>query len=199
VNPDRLLECFRQFGVRYKEHPGWRSRNHGSLDAHVIMVHDSVTGGMSDERAASFCRQGRSDLAGPLYECLVGKDGIAHLVANGMAWHAGTGNADRLTQARRGQMPLDRELGRPAAGKAGGNKMCHSVSMITYGAGPYTNEQVEATARVIAAYGRAEGWSARFVAGSTIGHGEFSSRKIDPNYDMGRLRSRVHALSTGAG
>jgi N-acetylmuramoyl-L-alanine amidase len=199
MNADRLLECLRHYGVRYREHPGWRTRRHGTLDAHTIMVHDSVTGSMSDERAATFCLNGRSDLKGPLYECLVGKDGTAHLIANGLAWHAGTGNSARMGQARSGKMPLGAELGRPAAGTYSGNKVSHSVAMITSGAGPYTDAQTEATARVIAAYGRAEGWTAKYIGPSVIGHGEFSHRKIDPCYDMGRLRARVHALATGRG
>jgi hypothetical protein len=197
ASADALLDAMRHHGVRTKEYSGWRTRRHGSLDPHVIIVHDSVTGSMSDERAANFCLAGRSDLAGPLYSCLIGKDGTAHLIAHGLTWNAGSGNGDRLAAARRGTMPLDRELGRPAAGTANGNSSGHGIAFTTYGAGPYTAEQIEAGARVIAAYGRAEGWG-NYTAGSVIGHGEFSSRKIDPALDMGQLRTRVHALSTGS-
>ena len=42
------------------------------------------------------------------------------------------------------------------------------------------------------------GWG-EFGATSMIGHGEFSSRKIDPALDMGHLRTRVHALMMGTG
>lgn len=199
MTPDALLDSLRHFGVRVREHAGWRTRRHGTLDARVIMVHDSVTGSMSDQRAATFCAAGRVALQGPLYECLVGRDGTAHLIAHGVTYNAGKGHPDRLTQARRALMPLDRELGRPAAGSTDGNPTSHGVALVTYGAGPYTAEQVEACARVCAAYGRAEGWEGRYVAGSTIGHGEFSSRKIDPQLDMGQLRTRIHALATGSG
>jgi hypothetical protein len=171
ASADALLDAMRHHGVRTKEYSGWRTRRHGSLDPHVIIVHDSVTGSMSD--------------------------GTAHLIAHGLTWNAGSGNGDRLAAARRGTMPLDRELGRPAAGTANGNSSGHGIAFTTYGAGPYTAEQIEAGARVIAAYGRAEGWG-NYTAGSVIGHGEFSSRKIDPALDMGQLRTRVHALSTGS-
>lgn len=199
MTPDQLLSALAALDVRVHEHDGWRARRHGALSAHVVMVHDSVTGSMSDERAAAFCAAGRRDLAGPLYECLVGRDGVAHLVAHGVTWHAGRGNAARLAQARRGQMPLDRELGRPGPDDtSGGNQISHGVALVTYGAGPYSPEQVEAGHRVVAAYCKAEGWRAADGAGSVIGHGEYSARKIDPELNMGVLRARVHALMVGS-
>lgn len=200
MNPDQLLSALRKFTVRVHEHDGWRSRSHGALSAHVIVVHDSVTGSMSDERAANFCATGRSDLAGPLYECLIGKDGTAHLIANGVTWNAGRGNAARLALARRGQMPLGTELARPGPDDTGAaNGMSHGLALVTYGAGPYTSEQVDAGYRVVAAYCQAEGWGPADGAGSVIGHGEYSARKVDPELNMGTLRTRVHALLSGGG
>lgn len=197
MSADQIRRELAAFGVALCEHPGWATRNHGSVNSHVIMVHDSVTGSMTDERAANFCIDGRSDLAGPLYECLVGHDGTAHLIAYGKTWNAGRGNAARLAQARAGRMPLDRELGRPGPDDTGtGNDITRAVAMITYGDGPYTPEQVEATARVIAGYCRALGW-AQDGPPSVLGHSEYTSRKIDPQYDMGVLRSRVAALLVG--
>jgi hypothetical protein len=51
MTPDDLLAAMRHFGVNVREYDGWRTRNHGALSANVIVVHDSVTGSMSDERA----------------------------------------------------------------------------------------------------------------------------------------------------
>lgn len=199
MTPDGLLSALRHFDVQVHEHAGWRTRNHGNLSANVIMVHDSVTGGMTDEKAANFCATGRSDLAGPLYEALVGKDGSVHLIAFGVTWNAGRGNRARFEQAAAGKMPLNAELGRPASDDyPGANQRCHAVAFITYGAGPYSREQTEAGARVCAAYCEAEGWG-QYGASSTIGHGEFSTRKIDPALDMGQLRTRTHALVTDTG
>jgi hypothetical protein len=197
MTPDDLLAAMRHFGVNVREYDGWRTRNHGALSANVIVVHDSVTGSMSDERAANFCLSGRSDLAGPLYECLVGHDGTAHLIAFGVTWNAGMGNGDRFTQAARGLMPLNFEIGRPGPDDfSSTNQHAHAVAFITYGAGPYTGEQTEAGARVCAAYCRAEGWG-QYGASSMIGHGELSSRKIDPQLDMGQLRTHTHSLVMG--
>jgi len=194
------LNALRQFDVRVHEHSGWRTRRHGALDAKVIVVHDSVTGSMSDERAADFCAQGRSDLKGPLYECLIGQDGQAHLIAHGVTWNAGRGNAARLTMARQGKMPTDRELGRPSSDDTGAaNSIAHGIAYTTAGAGPYSGAQAAAGQRVIAAYCRAEGWSPRGGAGSVIGHGEYSSRKVDPKLDMGTLRTQVERLLAGGG
>jgi hypothetical protein len=200
MTPDGLLDALRHFQVPIHEHAGWRTRNHGALTpANVIVVHDTVTGTMSDERAADFCAAGRSDLQGPLYECLVGHDGTAHLIAYGVSWNAGTGNRARFELAAAGKMPLNVELGRPGADDyKGANQRAHAVACITYGAGPYSPEQFEASARVCAAYVTAEGWG-QYGATSTIGHGEFSSRKIDPAFDMGQLRTRAQALVLGTG
>jgi hypothetical protein len=197
MSPDDLLAALRHFNVRVIEYTGWRTRNHGALRANVVAVHDSVTGSMTDTRAAQFCRDGRTGLAGPLYECLIGRDGAAHLIAFGVTYNAGRGHRARFEQAAQGRMPLDRELGRPGTDDyAAANSRCHGVAFTTYGAGPYTVDQVEAGARVCAAYCRAEGWK-EYGAASMLGHGEFSSRKVDPQLDMGQLRTRTHALVMG--
>ena len=107
MTPDALLDALRHFDVTVHEHAGWRTRSHGALKANTIVVHDSVTGSMTDEKAAEFCAAGRKDLAGPLYECLVGHDGTAHLIAYGVTWNAGMGNKARFEQAAAGKMPLD--------------------------------------------------------------------------------------------
>jgi hypothetical protein len=199
MTPDGLLSALRHFDVTVHEHAGWRTRSHGALTANVILVHDSVTGSMSDERAAEFCAAGRSDLAGPLYECLVGKDGVAHLIAYGQTYNAGKGNGARFAQAAAGKMPLDRELGKPGTDDyLAANQRAHAVALITYGAGPYSPAQTDAAARVCAAYCRAEGWG-EYGATSMIGHGEFSSRKIDPQFDMGQLRTHAHNLVMDTG
>jgi len=199
MTPDGLLDALRHFNVTVHEHAGWRTRSHGTLRANTIVVHDSVTGSMTDEKAAEFCAVGRSDLKGPLYECLVGHDGVAHLIAFGVTWNAGGGNRARFEQAAAGKMPLNARLGRPGADDyTGANQRSHAVALVTYGHGPYSPGQDDGAARVCAAYAQAEGWD-QYGATSMIGHGEFSSRKIDPQYDMGQLRTRVHALMMGTG
>jgi len=200
ATPDQLLDALRHFGVKVHEHSGWRTRNHGRLDPKAVMVHDSVTGSMSDERAAQFCADGRSDLKGPLYVCMIGQDGQAHLIAHGVSWNAGKGNLSRLNQARSGTMPLAQELGRPSTDNTStANSIVHGVAYTTAGAGPYSAVQRAAGPRVVAAYCRAEGWSANGGAGSVIGHGEYSTRKVDPQLDMGELRRQVRELLAGGG
>lgn len=192
----KLMAAFHKFNVEVIEYAGWSRRSHGVLDGRVTMVHDSVTGHMSANRAANFCITGHPTLKGPLYECLIDMDGKAHLIANGITWNAGKGDDDRLQQALRALMPLDRELGLPDENNVNGNSISHGVAMVTYGAGPYTANQIEVCARVCAAYGFAEGWG-KFTAGSTIGHGEFSRRKIDPFANMGQIRTRINSLILG--
>lgn len=199
MTPDGLLSALRHFDVQVHEHAGWRTRNHGPLSpARILAVHDSVTGHMTDDQAAEFCAAGRSDLAGPLYEVMVGQDGAAHLIANGVSWNAGKTNQSRFEQAAAGLMPLGAELGRPAADDyLSANQHAHAVAFTTYGSGPYSGAQMETGARICAAYIRAESWEP-FGATSMIGHGELSSRKIDPQLSMGALRTRVHQLEMGS-
>jgi LysM domain/N-acetylmuramoyl-L-alanine amidase len=200
ATPDQLLNALRAFGVQVHEHSGWRTRRHGAIDAKALMIHDSVTGSMSDERAAQFCQDGRSDLKGPLYSCMIGQDGQAHLIAHGMTWNAGKGNLSRLNQARSGTMPLGHELGRPSTDNTStANSIVHGIAYTTAGAGPYSSKQLLAGHRVVAAYCRAEGWSPNGGAGSVIGHGEYSTRKVDPALDMGDLRRQVQKLLAGGG
>jgi hypothetical protein len=198
MNPNQLVDALRHFGVRIKEYPGWRSLDRpGTFDPHVLLIHDTVTGSMSDQRAAEFCQEGRSSLAGPLYSTLIGRDGTVHLIGFGKSNNAGRGNEERFRLAWQGRMPLDRELGRPDPDDySDANAYCHGIAFTTYGAGPYTPEQIETGGRVCAAYYKAEGWG-KWGAGSTLGHGEFSSRKIDPFLDMGILRSRANAIVLG--
>ncbi len=68
--------------------PGWRARGHGDFkDIRGVMVHHT---GSDTADAASIAR-GRPDLAGPLSQLHIARDGTVTVVAAGVAWHAGTG------------------------------------------------------------------------------------------------------------
>jgi N-acetyl-anhydromuramyl-L-alanine amidase AmpD len=87
-NPVWLAEVLRAEGLDTKEFPGWRDRGHGTFkDIRGVMVHH--TG--SDRATAASIATGRPDLAGPLSQLHIARDGTVTVVAAGVAWHAGVG------------------------------------------------------------------------------------------------------------
>lgn len=191
-----FLAQLQKYGIPYHEMPNWTTRNHGPLNLHAFTIHDSVTGSMTDDRAAQFCYDGRSDLAGPLYNILIGRNGTAYLLSSGKTWNIGATYRQRVDLAISAQMPYERELGAPPPDDwDGGNDVCAGISLVTPGAGPYTSMQFSATAKVCAALAHALGtqWASNAdqAARSCIGHSEATSRKVDPYFDMGAFRREV--------
>lgn len=87
-DPVWLAEVLRAEGLDVVEYPGWRSRGHGDFkDIRGVMVHH--TG--SDRASAASIADGRPDLAGPLSQLHIARDGTVTVVAVGVAWHAGVG------------------------------------------------------------------------------------------------------------
>ena len=87
-DPVWLADVLRAEGVRLVEFPGWRDRGHGDFkDIRGVMVHH--TG--SDTASAASIAEGRPDLAGPLSQLHIKRDGTVTVVALGVAWHAGAG------------------------------------------------------------------------------------------------------------
>jgi N-acetyl-anhydromuramyl-L-alanine amidase AmpD len=87
-DPVWLADVVRAEGVDLVEYPGWRSRGHGDFkDIRGVMVHH--TG--SDTASAASIANGRPDLAGPLSQLHIARDGTVTVVAMGVAWHAGVG------------------------------------------------------------------------------------------------------------
>ncbi|KRD19513.1 N-acetylmuramoyl-L-alanine amidase [Mycobacterium sp. Root265] len=87
-NPVWLPAVLRGEGLEPVEFPGWRDRGHGTFkDIRGVMVHH--TG--SDRATAASIATGRTDLAGPLSQLHIARDGAVTVVAAGVAWHAGVG------------------------------------------------------------------------------------------------------------
>ena len=87
-NPTWLAEALRAEGLDPVEFTGWRHRGHGTFkDIRGVMVHH--TG--SDRASAASIAEGRPDLAGPLSQVHIARDGTVTVVAAGVAWHAGVG------------------------------------------------------------------------------------------------------------
>jgi N-acetyl-anhydromuramyl-L-alanine amidase AmpD len=87
-DPVWLADVLRAEGVDVVEYHGWRNRGHGDFkDIRGVMVHH--TG--ADNASAASIAQGRPDLAGPLSQLHIARDGTVTVVAVGVAWHAGAG------------------------------------------------------------------------------------------------------------
>ena len=87
-DPVWIADVLRAEGVTLVEYPGWQNRGHGDFkDIRGVMVHH--TG--SDDATAASIANGRPDLAGPLSQLHIARDGTVTVVAVGVAWHAGVG------------------------------------------------------------------------------------------------------------
>ncbi|WNG91904.1 peptidoglycan-binding domain-containing protein [Mycobacterium sp. ITM-2016-00318] len=87
-DPVWIADVLRAGGVKLVEFPGWQNRGHGNFkDIRGVMVHH--TG--SDNATAASIANGRRDLAGPLSQLHIARDGTVTVVAVGVAWHAGVG------------------------------------------------------------------------------------------------------------
>jgi hypothetical protein len=87
-----LADAARSTGYRVVEVGGWRTRGHGAMRlvegvvGHHTATSDSAPG---DYPSLNIVTNGRSDLAGPLCNLGLGRDGTIYVVAAGCAWHAG--------------------------------------------------------------------------------------------------------------
>jgi hypothetical protein len=195
----RFLSALRGADVDVVEVGSWRTHNragHGAWGPmHGIMIHHTVTSGVAS--SVAICRDGHSDLPGPLCHGVIDKAGTVHLVGYGRANHAGLGDDDVLAAviAERA-LPADNEA------NTDGNARFYGFECINLGDNkdPWPEAQVEAIARTAAAICRAHGWGAE----SVIGHSEWQPGKIDPRgpigktggpaLTMGKIRARVAEL-----
>ncbi|MBT2409564.1 N-acetylmuramoyl-L-alanine amidase [Streptomyces sp. ISL-12] len=186
-----LVAALKAEGVSVVEHAGWRTHNRNSKGAwgpvNGVMIHHTVTSGTT--ATVNLCYNGRSDLPGPLCHGVIAKDGTVHLVGNGRANHAGSGDADVLAAvvAERATLPA------PNQQNTDGNTRFYGFECVNLGDGedPWPEAQLDAIARTAAAICRAHGWS----AASVIGHKEWTNTKIDPRgFTMPSLRTRVATL-----
>lgn len=190
LSADALVSALRAEGVTVVEHDGWRTHNragHGAWGpVNGVIIHHTVTSGTTT--SVSMCFNGRSDLPGPLCHGVIAKDGTVHLVGNGRANHAGSGDGDVLAAVAAESATLPA----PDQNNTDGNVHFYGFECVNLGDGkdPWPDVQLDAMVRASAALCRAHGWSAR----SVIGHKEWTNTKIDPKgFAMADFRSRVAA------
>lgn len=182
-DPTWLAEVVRAEGVTLVEYPGWRDRGHGDFkDIRGVMVHH--TG--SDNTTAASIAEGRPDLAGPLSQLHIARDGTVTVVAVGVAWHAGVGQYPWLPT----NMGNWHMIGIECANSGTRPGAPHRLN--------WPDAQYFALVRCCAAINRRLGQT----SSRTIGHKEYAGRaqgKWDPGaIDMDVLRADVQA-QIGAG
>jgi hypothetical protein len=182
-----LLKALREEGLVVHEYRDWRNHNRNHMGAwgpvHGVMIHHTVTRGT--DSTVALCYNGHSSLPGPLCHGVIDKAGEVHLVGNGRANHAGSGDGDVLAAviAER-ELPPDNET------DTDGNRHFYGFECVNMGDGkdPWPEAQRLAVERAAAAVCRAHGWNQR----SVIGHLEWQPGKVDPRgYTMSSVRSRV--------
>lgn len=187
MSADRFLGALRAEGLTVVQVGAWRThnRNHKGPWGPVngVMIHHTATRGTA--YSVELCRDGDSDLPGPLCHGVIGKDGRVHLVGYGRANHAGAGDSDVLAA-----VIAERRLPPDHQADTDGNRHFYGFECVNLGDGedPWPAVQLDAIARAAAAVCRVHGWGSR----SVLGHLEWQPGKIDPRgFTMDSMRARV--------
>lgn len=87
-----LADAARSTGYRVVEVAGWRTRGHGGMRVvEGVVGHHTATAATApgDYPSLGIVTNGRSDLAGPLANEGLGRDGTIYIIAAGCCYHAG--------------------------------------------------------------------------------------------------------------
>ncbi len=173
-----LASVIRASGMNVIEVSGWQSRNHGPMvNVQSIICHHTAGATTGNYPSLGVVTGGRTDLAGPLAQLGLGRDGTVYVISNGLAWHAGATINDALW----------------------GNSHAIGIEAENTGTQPWPEVQVAAYAKLIAVLCAHYGLGVDRVRG----HKEIcypAGRKTDPNGlpgDMDGLRGRVQAYMSG--
>ncbi|MEU1309955.1 peptidoglycan-binding protein [Streptomyces cinnamoneus] len=187
LTADQFVAALEAEGITVVETGDWREHNRNRKGAwgpvNGVIIHHTVTSGTAS--SVELCYDGYEELPGPLCHGVIAKDGTVHLVGNGRANHAGTGDGNVLDAVVNETRPP-----RPTADDTDGNAHFYGFECINLGDGddPWPDVQLEAIERVSAALCRAHGWG----AASVIGHREWTDTKIDPvGFAMDDLRDAI--------
>jgi hypothetical protein len=185
LTADVIVAALKAEGVKVAEHAGWRTHNRNSKGPWgpvrgVVIHHTAGTNSLE------LCYDGRSDLPGPLCHTHLAKTGVATMVGNGRANHAGTFAANAVTAMTNESTTHPRP---DVAEPVDGNAIAYGIEVENLGNGTdtYPAAQYETAVRWAAALCRAHGWSAE----SVIGHREGTRRKTDPSFSMTAFRAAV--------
>lgn len=171
-----VVEALQDWGLTVRLVPGWETRGDPYFEPHGHVIHHDVIGDQvgTHDVCPDLIIRGRSDLAGPLANFWLERDGDVHVVAAGEANHAGSGGWNGLS----------------------GNASVWGTEMNNLGtpADPWPDVQLEAMQRLAAATAEYSG----FPIANVCGHKEWTSRKVDPHsIDMQSFRQEILAQAKG--
>ena len=93
-----LPEVLERAGLKVAEQPGWRTRGHGDMGTvRGVMCHHTAGPKNGIMPSLGIVTNGRPELAGPLAQLCLGRDGTYFVVAAGLASHAGAGSWQGIT------------------------------------------------------------------------------------------------------
>jgi N-acetylmuramoyl-L-alanine amidase/Putative peptidoglycan binding domain len=174
-----LAEVLEDSGLKVAEVPGWRTRGRGDMGpVKGVICHHTAGPAQGNMPSLGVVTNGRPDLAGPLAQLALGRDGTFYVVAAGRANHAGLGSWQGLTAGNFNFIGIEAEnTGVPTD--------------------DWPPVQMDAYARGVAAILTKIGAPGLMCAG----HKEYAlpkGRKTDPWFDMAPFRVQVEAFMSGA-
>lgn len=166
-----LPDVLKNIGLQVAEVPGWQNRGRGDVgEIFGVICHHTAGAKKLNMPSLDTLINGRSDLAGPLAQLGLGRDGTYYVIAAGKCNHAGAGNWQ---------------------GKTNGNLNFIGIEAENTGIDdPWPKEQLAAYRYGVAAILMHLKHSAEWCAG----HKEYAlpkGRKPDPNFDMQAFRDDI--------
>jgi hypothetical protein len=171
-----LSEVLLNAGLRVAEDPGWEARGRSEMGEVLgVLCHHTASGAPGNMPSLRVLREGRPDLAGPLSQLGLGRDGTYYIVAAGRCNHAGVGSWKGIIDGNA------HFIGIEAENNGDGSDLWPSVQLDAYRRG---------VAAILRKVGQGSEWC--------IGHKEFApGRKDDPNFDMAAFRADVRTILDG--
>lgn len=169
-----------------KKTSGRPLRNGGPLG--IVVHHTASSKKSKDENVVQMCIRGVNKVPGPLYNYLVAGNGTVWQLTgeNIKANHAGRGNNSVLDGIIKGIPVRGRAT---SAGKISANSSLIGVSIINDGLGQEISQAQYDACVDICAY-LCDKHNINPLSG-VIGHSEWTSRKVDPTFDMDDFRAQV--------
>jgi peptidoglycan hydrolase-like protein with peptidoglycan-binding domain len=173
-----LPVVLRDAGLKVALTDGWESRGRAHMGTIAgVICHHTAGPKQGNMPSLNLLIEGRSDLAGPLAQLGLGRDGTFYVIAAGRCNHAGAGTWQGITSGNTNFIGIEAEN----AGVAGD---------------PWPDVQLDAYARGVAAILS----HVKHGAQACAGHKEYAlppGRKTDPNFDMSEFRAKVQGFMTG--
>lgn len=173
-----LEPVLRNAGLKVATVDGWETRGRGDMGLlEGVMCHDTANAAPGNMPTLRTLIEGRPDLAGPLAQLGLGRDGTFYVVAAGRCNHAGEGMWQGCTT---------------------GNSSFIGIEAENSGVGePWPDVQMDAYRRGVAAILA----KLQRASDACAGHKEYAlpaGRKVDPSFDMVVFRKSIAGVMSGS-